>query len=133
VLGREALVAEVLAQLVDPLEPADDAALEVQLGGDPQVHVAVERVEVRDERPRQRAAVERLQHRRLDLEEAVLIEVAADGRDDLRAGDEDLAGLLVGHQVELALAQPRLLVGEAVELVGRRAQRLGQDGEVLDP
>ena len=45
--------------------------LEVQLGGDPQVQVAVERVVVGRERARQRAAVERLQHRRLDLDEAL--------------------------------------------------------------
>ena len=80
VLGREALVAEVLAELVDPLEAADDQALEVQLGGDPQVEVAVERVVVGGEGPRQRAAVERLEHRRLDLEEAALVEPAPRSR-----------------------------------------------------
>ena len=81
VLERDALVAEVLAELVDALQAADDAALEVELGRDAQVEVAVERVVVRDERPRQRAAVERLQHRRLDLEEALVVEVAADRGD----------------------------------------------------
>ena len=45
-------------------------ALEVELGRDAQVERAVERVVVRRERARQRAAVERLQHRRLDLDEA---------------------------------------------------------------
>ena len=52
VLVRDALVAEVLGELVDPLEPADDQPLEVQLGRDPQVEVAVELVRVRDERAR---------------------------------------------------------------------------------
>jgi hypothetical protein len=47
VLERHALVAEVLAELVDALEAADDQPLEVQLGGDAQAEVAVERVEVR--------------------------------------------------------------------------------------
>jgi hypothetical protein len=37
VLEGDALVAEVLAQLVDALEPPDDAALQVELGGDPQI------------------------------------------------------------------------------------------------
>ena len=38
VVGRvDALVAEVLAELVDALQPADDQPLEVQLGRDPQV------------------------------------------------------------------------------------------------
>ena len=53
VLVRDALVAEVLAELVDPLEPADDQPLEVELGRDPQVEVAVELVVVRDERARE--------------------------------------------------------------------------------
>ena len=78
VLRRDALIAEVLAQLVDPVDAADDAALQVELGRDPQVEVAVERVVVGGERPRQRAAVERLQHRRLDLDEAALVEPAPD-------------------------------------------------------
>ena len=53
---------------------------------------------------RERAAVERLQHRRLDLDEPVVVEVAADRGHDLRPRDEELARLLVGHQVELAPA-----------------------------
>ena len=46
VLERDAFVAEVLADLVDALEPADDQALEVQLGRDPQVERLVELVVV---------------------------------------------------------------------------------------
>ena len=59
-------------------------ALQVELGRDPQVEVAVERVVVGGERPRERAAVERLQHRRLDLDEALGVEPLAD-RGDRRA------------------------------------------------
>ena len=84
------------------------------------------------ERPRQRAAVDRLQHRRLDLDEALVVEEAADRRDDARARDEQLARLLVGDQVELALAVAGLDVLEAVVLLRRRAQRLGQQRPVLD-
>ena len=113
VLGREALVAEVLADLVDALQAAHDQALEVELGRDPQVHRAVERVEVGHERARQRAAVDRLQHRGLDLDEALVVEEAPDRGDDLGARDEDLAGLLVGHQVQLAVTQARLGVRQA--------------------
>jgi len=91
VLERQALVAEVLAQLVDALQAADDQALEVELGRDAQVHVAVQRVEVRDEGPRERAAVERLEDRRLDLDEAVVVEEPAHGGDDPRTAQEELA------------------------------------------
>jgi hypothetical protein len=50
------LVAEVLGQLVDALQAANDQALQVELGRDAQVEVAVQRVVVRCERARERAA-----------------------------------------------------------------------------
>ncbi len=78
------------------------------------------------ERPGQGAAVERLQHRGLDLEEAVLVEPATDLGDGPGPDAEDLAAVLVGDQVELAAAVAGLGVLEAVELVRRRAQRFGQ-------
>ena len=126
VLEADALVAEVLADLVDAVDAADDAALEVQLDGDAQVEVALELVVVRDEGSRQGAAVERLQHRRLDLDEAALVQEAADRGDDARALDEHLARVVVDDEVEVALAVARLDVGEAVVLLGHRAQRLAE-------
>ena len=59
VRGVDALVAERPADLVDPLDAADDAPLEVELGGDAQRHLQVERVEMGVERPGGRAAVHR--------------------------------------------------------------------------
>ena len=75
----DALVPEVVADLVHPLEAAHDQPLEVQLVRDAQEERHVERVVVRRERPRRRAAVQRLQHRRLDLEVAEPVEEGADG------------------------------------------------------
>ena len=46
-----ALVAEVAVDLEDPLEPADDGALEEELRRDPQVEVGAGVVVVGDERP----------------------------------------------------------------------------------
>ena len=129
----DALVAEVLAELVHALEPADDQPFQVELGRDPQEELAIERVVVRRERPGERAPVERLQHRCLDLDEPLGVEEPADRGDHARAGDEQLARLLVGDQVELALAKARLDVGQAVVLLGRRPQRLGQQREVEHP
>ena len=127
VLEAHALVAEVLADLVHAVDAADDAALEVQLGGDAQVEVALELVVVRDERLGQRAAVERLQHRRLDLDEAAVVQEPAHRGDDLRALDEDLARVVVGGEVQVALAVARLDAGEAVVLLGHAAQRLAEE------
>ena len=84
------------------------------------------------ERAGQRAAVQRLEDRGLHLQEPALVQEAADRRDHPRTHDEQLAGLVVGDQVELAVAVARLHVLEPVELLGRRPQRLGQQGPVLD-
>src|SRR5215211_3865798 len=70
-----------------------------------------QRAAMRRERPPNAAAVDRLQDRRLDLDEPLVVEEAADRGDDLRARDEQLARLLVGHQVELAVAVTGLDVG----------------------
>ena len=106
--------------------PPTTQPLEVELGRDPQVEVAVERVVVGGEGPGQGAAVERLQDRRLDLDEAALVEPAAHLADRPARGREEAAALLVGDQVELAVAVAGLDVLEAVELVGRRPQALGE-------
>ena len=103
VLVGDALVAEVLADLVHLLEPADDQPLEVELVGDSQIKVCVELVGVRDERLGEGAAVARLQNRCLDLDEAVGIEIRTDGRDDSRADDEVPPRFPVDKQVEVAL------------------------------
>ncbi len=85
-----------------------------------------------DEGARQSAAVERLQHGRLDLDEAALVEEAAHGRDDARPLDEHLLDLVVGDEVEVAAPIAGLHVGEPVELLGQRAQRLGEQLEGAD-
>ena len=91
--GRHALVAEIAIDLVDALEAADHQALEIQLRRDAQVHVHVERVVVRDERPRGRAAGDRLHHRRLDFDEIARVEEVAQVAHDARALAEHLARL----------------------------------------
>ena len=81
VLVGDALVAEVLRDLVHLLEPADDQALQVQLVRDAEVDVLVEVVRVRDERLGEGASVLRLQDRRLDLDEALAVEIRANRGD----------------------------------------------------
>ncbi len=80
----------------------------------------------------ERPAVARLQDRRLDLDEAVLVEEAPDSRHDPRPEQEELASLVVHEQVEVALPVARLLVGDAVEGVGERASILRERRELVD-
>src|SRR5690606_36076328 len=105
--------------------------LEVELGRDAQVEVHVQGVVVRDEGTRVRPGDERVHHRRLHLEEIPLVEEASDEADEARALAEDLPDVEVGGQVEIALAVARLNVLEAVPLLGKGAQRLGEDGPLV--
>ena len=128
-LVGDALVAEVLADLVDPLEAADDQTLEVELGGDAEVVVGLELVVAGDERLGEGAPVAGLEDRCLDLDEACSIEVAANRRDDSRPQQEVAARLLAHQQVEVALAVAHLDVGEPVEGVGKRVAVPGEELE----
>ena len=132
VLVRHALVAEVLADLVDLLEPTDDQPLEIELGRDAQVEILVEHVVVRDERLGERPAVARLEDRRLDLDEALAVQIAANRRDDPRPQHEVAPHLLVHQQVEVALAVALLDVGQAVEGVRERRAVARQEHELVD-
>ena len=132
VARRQALVAEHPADLEDAVHAADDQPLEVQLEGDAQVQRHVERVVVGDERAGVGAAGLDVQHRRLDLDEAPSAERAAEAGDDRVADVERPAGLGVDDEVDVALAEAGVGVGQAVPLVGQRAQRLGEQLEAVD-
>ena len=113
-------VAEVLADLVDALEAADDQALEVELGRDPEVEVLFEVVPPASRTAARSASVARLQHRCLDLDEARRVQWRRIAANDAAAEEEVGARLLVHQQVEVALAVAQLDVGEAVEGVRQR-------------
>ncbi len=132
----DALVAEVPRDLVDALQPADDQPLEVELRRDAQIQVAVQRVVMRHEGARGGAAVQRLQDRCLDLDEAVAVQELAHRGEHAGARDEDRElHVAVGDQVQIALAVACLGIEElevAARALGRqRAQCLGQQLVVI--
>jgi len=126
VAGGEPLVAEVAVDLKHPLEAPHHQPLEVELRGDAQVHLQVQRVMMGDERARRGATGDRVQHRRFHFDEAPLDQVVADTRDDSGAHLEHLARALVHDQIHVALAIAQLHVLQPLELVGQRAQVFGQ-------
>ena len=128
----DALVAKDPAELEDPFHASDDQPLQVQLEGDPQVHVDVEGVVMGDEWPRGGTALNAAEDRTFDLPEAVILQVAPDGPDRASPHLEDVAGPFVRHEVDVALAVAHLDVGESLVLVRRRPQRLAQHLETLD-
>ena len=68
--------AEVAVDFVDAVDAADHEPLQVQFRCDAQVEIDIERVVMRDEGPRGRAAVEGLHHRRFDFDESFLLQLA---------------------------------------------------------
>ena len=132
VAGVDALVAEHATDLEHPLEPADHESLEVQLERDAKVEVDVERVVVRDERSRGRAAELVVEHGGLHLGETQLGELPADRRHRGEPHREDAPGVVVHDQVDVALPEAGVDVGETVPLVGQRAEGLGQELERRD-
>ena len=121
VAGGDALVAEHPSDLEDLLEPAHHQPLEVELGGDAQVEVEVEGVVVGDEGLGQGAAGDGVEHRRLHLDEAPVLQPAAEEADHPAAEQEGGSGLGGGEQVDVALAVAGVGVDQAVPLVGERA------------
>ena len=79
--GVDPLVAEDASHLIDPVDPADDGLLEVELERDPEGHSLVKGVEVRVERPGRGATVDGLQDRCLHLQEALVLQRSAHGGD----------------------------------------------------
>ena len=108
----DALVAEVVADLVHAFESAHNQPLEIQLVRDPQIQRHVERVVVRDERTRRRTAIQRLQHRRFDFEIVQPIEMRADAAGEHRTGAEERAHLGMHRQIGITLSRPLFGVGE---------------------
>ena len=133
VLGRHALVPEVPCQLVHPLHAADDQAFQIELRRDAQIKLHVERVVMRDKRPRRRAAGNRLHHGRFDLDEAARVEERADGGHRLGAHLEDTARVGVDDQVEVPLPVARLDVLQAMPLFGKRQVALGEEHHAAGP
>ena len=76
----DALVPEVLADLVDPFEPAADQPFEIQLVRYPKVELHVECVVVSRERPRGGASVDWLKRWCFDFEEPTTVEKLPYGR-----------------------------------------------------
>mmetsp|Transcript_16483 Transcript_16483/g.34816 ORF Transcript_16483/g.34816 Transcript_16483/m.34816 type:complete len:265 (-) Transcript_16483:433-1227(-) len=132
-----AFIAEETADLIHPLETAHDKHLQVELGRDAHVQVAVELIVVSDERLGRRAASDHVHHRRLHLKEAAHVEEAPDEVDDLAARAEDVACAAVEDEVQIALAVARLLVGKAIRRLGHHVQARreqlhlrGEDGQL---
>ena len=81
---------------------------------------------VRRERPCDRPAGRGLHHRCFDFEVVLRVEKRTNVRNDLGTHPKDRSTAGIHDQVHVALPIPRFLIGQPVELLRQRPQRLGQ-------
>src|SRR5687768_8194554 len=130
VLGRDPLIPEITVDLVDAFNAADGEALEVELRGDAQVEPHVERVVMGHEGPRQRAAGDRLHHRRLDFQVTAGVEPGAHRRQRPAAYLEHATRIWIDDQIQVTLPVADLDVRQAVPLLRQRLEALGKKFEL---
>src|SRR5215469_7646521 len=109
----------------------------MQLRCDPEVKIDIEGVVMSDEGLGRGAAGNAVQHRRLDLQKATLVQQPPERADDAAAVAQRGSALLIDDKIDVALAIARLHVGKTVEFFGKRQQCLrqkldaaGVDGEL---
>ena len=107
-------VAEIPAELVHPLQPAHDQALEIQLVRYPQIQAHVQRVVVCDKRSRRGPAVKRLQHRCVHLQKAAVIQETPYSLHHGRPLAKGLLDIGIESQVQVPLSVPEFLVAEGI-------------------
>ena len=122
-----AFVSELTTKLVNALKTANKQALQRKLGCNTQVVLGVQSVVVGDKWLCVCAAKNLLKNRGLNLHVAVGLHKLTDDGDNLGALAEHVADLGVHDEVNVALAITNLAVGEAVELLRQRTQRLRED------
>ncbi len=132
--AAQALIPEVLGNLVYPVESTDDQTFQVQLVRDTHIQRHVERVVMRLERSGRGATIDRLKNRRFDLQESPLIQKLSERRDEPRPAPEHLADLRVQDQVYIALPVAEFLVSDLIVYLlvrlfddGKWAQRLRKE------
>ena len=78
VLPRNAFIPEISVQFEDFGESANQKALQIKFGSDPQIKIEPERLVVGAERRRRRATGHRLQNRRFHFQETAVFQKPAD-------------------------------------------------------
>ncbi|RUP48073.1 hypothetical protein BC936DRAFT_145003 [Jimgerdemannia flammicorona] len=110
----DSLIPELASDLIDTVEAANDEHLEEELRRDAHEEVELEVIVVGDEGLSGGASCDLVHHGCLDLKETKVVEEAAEVVDDLGAGDEFVADVVVHNEVEVPLTIPQFLVFEPV-------------------
>ena len=122
--GRNAFIPEVSVDFEDTLKPAYYEALQIEFGGNAQLHVHIERIVMSNARPSIRPSRDRMKHGRFDFKESTVNHVLPYGSDGSRSDQESLARLFIDNQIHVALPIAALSIRQPLVLVGQRSQAL---------
>ena len=125
-LSGEPLVPEIAVDFEHSLEAAHGEALEVQLRGDAQEERHVQSIVMGDEGLGRSASGNDVHHGGFHLHEASLLKEAAHRTHHLRAHPEGVPGRLIHDEIKIAPAVAQLRVCNAVVLIRKGPQGLGQ-------
>mmetsp|Transcript_91884 Transcript_91884/g.134285 ORF Transcript_91884/g.134285 Transcript_91884/m.134285 type:complete len:259 (+) Transcript_91884:432-1208(+) len=126
VARADAFIAEDSPELEHPLESTDHHPLEVQLRGDAQVELHIQRIVVRDKGASIGTPNVTGHHGSLDFDIVAILQIAAHALHDGCAFAERVADLSIHNQVHIAPPVPDIYVGEPLKLVGKRQDGLGE-------
>ncbi len=113
-------VAEDSAQFVHLFKSAHDETFQIQFGLNSQVHVQIERVVMRFERPRVRPDLDGQKNGSVRFQEALFVEISANFADDFRTAEERFAHVFVHDQIDVTQAVFHIDVHKSVVFFGQR-------------
>ena len=134
---RDAFIPKDPIQIVNTVQPANYEPFQIQLRRDAQVKRHIQRVVMRFEGFRKRAARDRMQDGRFDFEVVPVVEKSSELADDDAALDEYLTHLTIHDQVDVALPiadfdvlQPVPFFRQRQETFRQIYQLIRQDGQL---
>ncbi len=130
-LGVHTLVTEDTSNLVYLIHTADDESLEVELGLDTEDHIHIKGVVVGQEWASGCADLEGCEDGGVDLKEALGVEVSTELTHNEAALYKGILNLGIYDEVEVSLTVSCVGVLKSVELLGKRKEGLGEEGELL--
>ncbi len=118
-----ALISELTSHLVHTVETTNDKHLKVQLRGDAKEHLHVEVVVVSLEGPGGGTTGNGVEHGGLHGNKVAVVEPAAKVAVNLSASKQNIASLVVHHQIQVTVTEARLGVLEAIVVIRDLSKR----------
>lgn len=117
-------VSENSADFVNFFKPADDKAFKIKFQSNTKVHIDIERVVVRNERPCVCAARDVVQNGGFDFQISFFVQKVSDFAKNHTTFHENRLDFRINDKVNVTLTITKVGVGKSVEFFGERQKRL---------